>query len=208
MEPRFNFFNQICITSGNVRAISDLFTDVYGLGPWLYVTFGDDGTHNFISVDDVVLGGVPRSSYSLINGTCRIGNMEYELLQPAGGVSVNSEFLEKRDGRPGLQHFCLDDGAAFDPIRRSLDALGLDREQIACIDHIETCVMRDLKSIIGSDIELHRRDADFTGRYRMKYPPFIVEPVYADDFVHGYAGDDEAWKRFLKTNPGIRRNRL
>ena len=55
---------------------------------------------------------------------------------------------------------------------------------------------------------LYRRDADFTGRYRMKYPPFIVEPVYADDFVHGYTGDDEAWKRFLETNPGVRRNRL
>ena len=49
---------------------------------------------------------------------------------------------------------------------------------------------------------------DFSGKYPIAAPPFIFEPTYADEFVHGYAGDDAAWKRFLETNPGIRRNQL
>lgn len=55
---------------------------------------------------------------------------------------------------------------------------------------------------------LYSRNADFTGRYQLKYQPFIFEPTYADDFVHGYSGDTPQWKKFLETHPGIKRNKL
>lgn len=170
MAPSFNRFNQISINSNNVREISTLFTDVYGIGPWLYVTFGDDGTDNFICVDQITLAGKENPGYSLIGGTTMIGNMEYELLEPVSGTCVTAEFMQRRNGRPGLQHICVDDGADFNGIRKRLDDMGMDREQSSCIDHIETCVMRDLTPILGCCLELHRRDADF------RYPE--VEPEF------------------------------
>ena len=55
---------------------------------------------------------------------------------------------------------------------------------------------------------LYSRNADFTGRYQLAYPPFIFEPTYTDDFVHGYSGDTPEWRKFLKTHPGVKRNKL
>lgn len=52
---------------------------------------------------------------------------------------------------------------------------------------------------------LYSPEADFTGCYKLSFPPFICEPSYADDFVHGYKEDDAEWKKLLETHPGIKR---
>lgn len=36
---------------------------------------------------------------------------------------------------------------------------------------------------------------DFAGKYEMTVPPRVVEPTYADSFVHGYSGEGKAYTR-------------
>ena len=44
---------------------------------------------------------------------------------------------------------------------------------------------------------------DFTGKYRMKTPPFLFEPTYGDDFVYGFKEEDPKWRRFFAENPAV-----
>ena len=126
---QFSEFNQVALTAADARGLTRTLADVYGLGPWLQVSFGDDGTDNFIKIDQFRLAGQALPPYGLLGDTATVGNMEYEVLQPNGGVSVNQEYLDRTGGKTGLQHLCLDDGARVDDIRAALDSLGLNREQ-------------------------------------------------------------------------------
>ena len=171
-SPSFTSFAQVSVSSHDIRSISKVFTDCYGIGPWLFAVFGDDGSGrgNYITCDGVVLDGEPIGVYSILGGTCRLTSLELELLQPLNGKSVFSQYLDLRGGMPGFQHLCADDGAGFNQTRALLDSLGYRDEQFCRIDSIELCVMRDLAPLLGCRLELHQRGESF--RYPQIEPEF------------------------------------
>lgn len=50
-----------------------------------------------------------------------------------------------------------------------------------------------LKPVLSEENEILYRNGNcnFTGKYKLKFPPFIVEPTYTDNFVYGFEGRNE-----------------
>lgn len=162
MNALFNKFEQIAFVVDDLYAAMKMFCEDYGIGPWTIMRFGDagDGNDNFVSIEDVRLGGRETGTYAIINGMCYLpeNGLEIELIQPISGESIFADYLNEHG--PGVQHLSIAHGD-FDECLSRIRMTGHGISQLATVDKIETCVFSDHSDVIGSALELHRRPEDF-----------------------------------------------
>ncbi|ADY14234.1 VOC family protein [Sphaerochaeta globosa] len=93
---------------GDICQIAEVVTDIdkamkhlwedFGMGPWDIYEYGPTTVRN-----SMYRGKPNLQRYKL--AVCWIGPVQYELMQPIDGYSIYNEFLEKSNGRSGIQHF-------------------------------------------------------------------------------------------------------
>ncbi len=86
---------QVCVVVGDVEKSVERYWKVFGIGPWQIYAFQPP------DLFDTMLHGKPES-YSMRIASARIGNIEWELIQPLGGRSTYREFLDENG--EGLHH--------------------------------------------------------------------------------------------------------
>jgi hypothetical protein len=173
--PLFTKFEQIAFVVPDLTAAAELFCTKYGIGPWEIMRFGDsgDGNKNTVSIDNVFLRGRETGTYSILQAHCLLpqSGVEIELIQPLTGESIFAEYLDKYGA--GVQHLSIKHGDFDESIAR-IERGGHGVSQIAAVDTVETCVFSDHRDIIGTDLELHKRPADFA-------PPELEQEFYPAD---------------------------
>jgi hypothetical protein len=73
-------------------------------------------------------GGQPES-WSMRLGISWIGNMQLEVIQPLGGKTVFRDYLEAKNGRPGIQHIFLDRTVSYEQALEQLSKAGYPLKQ-------------------------------------------------------------------------------
>lgn len=172
--PLFTEIQQISMVVRDARACARFLADVYGIGPWLCVQFGDagDGGTNWIPVEDVVLEGTPVGTYSIDCAVCDLPcGVQLEIISPRAGESVFSRFLAQNG--PGIQHLSINNGSYKETAAR-MKAAGYRLDQTARIDGRELCAFSDHRDLFGCYLEIHKRPEDF--QYPQVTPEFIPGP--------------------------------
>jgi catechol 2,3-dioxygenase-like lactoylglutathione lyase family enzyme len=109
-EPTFPLakIDQVCVVVRDLRRAMDHYVNVLGIGPWRVYTYGSS------LVRRMTLRGEP-ADFELYLAFCQTSSVMIELIEPRGGPSLHSEFLEKNG--EGIHHFGvfvpnLEDGIA------------------------------------------------------------------------------------------------
>ncbi len=165
MEPICTKVEQISIMVENIDETVRVFTDEYGIGPWLIANFGNrpgDNAFNSNSVEvkDVYLHGKYVGDYAAKIAICDIGDFQIELLQPLDEKSLFSEYMNEFG--VGCQHIAIDNTIPFEAVLGRMAAGGFPLSQLSKIDHgKEDCAFVDHMRLLGVHIELHNRPGGF-----------------------------------------------
>lgn len=165
MKPICTKIEQISIMVEDIDEVVRVFTDEYGIGPWLVVNFGkkenDDAFNkNAVDIKDTCLHGKYVGEYAAKIAVCDIEGFQIELLQPLDDRSLFSEFVRERG--IGGQHISIDNTIPFESLLGRMAANGYPLSQLAMIDHgKEKCAFVDHMRLLGIHFELHDRPAGF-----------------------------------------------
>ncbi|MCI6018822.1 MAG: VOC family protein [Clostridiales bacterium] len=165
MEPICTKVEQISIMVKDLDEAIRVFTDEYGIGPWLIANFGtlpgDDAfNNNSVDLQDVRLHGRYVGNYAARIGVCDIGDFQIELLQPLDNKSLFSEYIEEKG--IGCQHIAIDSTLPIENMIGRMSKNGYPLSQQAMIDHgKENCCFVDHMELLGVHIELHDRPGGF-----------------------------------------------
>ena len=109
---------QICVVVRDLQKSMELYWDVFGIGPWRILTFKPPAMTN------TKIRGKPVQ-YSMKLGLARIGNIQWELIQPLTGPSIYKEFLDQKgEVRRGKTQARRGNAMMFD-VRRDVFVLGI-----------------------------------------------------------------------------------
>lgn len=89
---------QVCVVVKDLEKSVAQYWDIFGIGPWQIHTFGPP------DLFDTTLRGEPEA-YSMKIAAARVGNMQWELIQPLDGRSSYREFLDEKG--EGLHHVAV-----------------------------------------------------------------------------------------------------
>ena len=92
-ERLFSQIDQIGIVVEDIEKAMQYYSSFFGIGPFRAL--------NVTSVDRRVYGKSVADIKNLVR-VARLGNLQYELIQPVSGESIQKEFLEKRG--EGINH--------------------------------------------------------------------------------------------------------
>lgn len=159
--PLFDKVEQLAFVVEDLEKTVHLMNDVYGIGPWMLVDFGDchDGK-DFISVEDAVINGRPIGTYGVKMAVCNTLNVQIELLQPTGEEDALGRFLKERG--PGLHHISIRHCADYGTTLKRIKSAGFEKGQSSLIDGQEVCSYCDHMDLLGIFLEIHHRSDHFT----------------------------------------------
>jgi len=114
MKKFFSNTLQVCVVVKDLEKSMATYYDKYGIGPWAGYRFDKN------NVDQMMYRG-KRIDYAMDIGMCKVGNVEFELIQPLDDNNLYAEFLKEHG--EGLQHICLavDD---HDDVAKNIVAMG------------------------------------------------------------------------------------
>jgi methylmalonyl-CoA/ethylmalonyl-CoA epimerase len=92
-ERLFSKIDQVGIVVRDIEKAMQYYSSFFGLGPFRRL--------NVTSVDRVVYGR-PAKDVANLTRVTRMGSVQFELVQPISGESIQKEFLEKRG--EGINH--------------------------------------------------------------------------------------------------------
>lgn len=95
MEPFLRDITKVAIVVKDIRETIKTYADQYGVGPWKIWKLDSD------NVQDMVVRN-NKQNYSMLIGRSKIGNTEWELIEPLDDISIFAEFLRKNG--EGLHH--------------------------------------------------------------------------------------------------------
>ena len=177
--PLFTKVEQVSMVVRDAVESARFLCDVYGIGPWTCVQFGDagDGNDDWIPIENVMLDGEEIGTYAIDCCVCDLpSGIQLEIISPKRGDSVFVRFLEKYG--PGIQHISINNGDYERTLSR-MAAAGYQPGQTATVDRNEICTFVDHKDLVGCYLEIHKRPETF------KFPE--VKPV----FLPGPGPDDK-----------------
>lgn len=165
MEPICTKVEQISIMVKDIDEAVRVFTDEYGIGPWIVANFGTkqgdaEFNKNAVDVKDVYLHGKYVGDYAAKIAVCDIDGFQIELLQPLDDKSLFSEYVNEVG--VGGQHISIDNGISFEAVLGRMAVNGFPLSQIAMLDYgKEKCAFVDHMRMLGIHIELHDRPSGF-----------------------------------------------
>ncbi len=159
-EPMFTAVEQIGTVVEDVHESVRSFNDEHGVGPWILLDFGDceNGSDNFVKVENAVNNGKLIGSFGIHVGICEALNVQLELMEPVQPISSHAEHLAKHGN--DVHHLSL----VHQPVERAMErirAAGFTRGQTSTIDTTETCIYADHTELLGIFLELHKRPENF-----------------------------------------------
>jgi methylmalonyl-CoA/ethylmalonyl-CoA epimerase len=128
--------------------------NIFGIGPWDIYTFQPPAVFN------TTLRGKPVT-FTLKLALTKVGDMEWELIQPLTGPSVYQEFLDKHG--EGMHHIAGDLGD-FDHTVATLKEHGIG-VLTSGQTPADSFAYMDTEKVLGMPLEILKRPADF------KMPP-------------------------------------
>jgi hypothetical protein len=153
VNPAFNKILQISVVVPDTKAYAKRYNDLYGIGPWKFMSFNDETTTN------MEVNGKPVK-YSMLLGLCDFfDNVQLELIEPLDDLSIYSDFLKKNG--PGLHHIACATGDSF---HNTID--GLAKRDIKVVQSGRDAggmdfAYVDLMSELGIIVELYNPPPDF-----------------------------------------------
>lgn len=110
---------EICmVTSEYKRTIDGL--SALGIGPFKIFDFTAE------AVQERKWHGAP-GDFTLKVGFAKVGDVTWEIMQPTGGPSLMSEYLERNGGREGIQHVAFDLGnIPMEERKKNMKAKGIE----------------------------------------------------------------------------------
>jgi catechol 2,3-dioxygenase-like lactoylglutathione lyase family enzyme len=98
-EPVFSRIGQVAFIVKSVDEMVKRYNDEYGIGPWRIWEFGPD------TVEDMTIHG-RREDYRMRLALAKVGDIDFELIQPRDEKSIYSDFL-KSSGE-GFHHLAYE----------------------------------------------------------------------------------------------------
>jgi 4-hydroxyphenylpyruvate dioxygenase-like putative hemolysin len=89
---------QVCVVVKDIQQSVEQYWNIFGIGPWQIYTFQPP------DLFDTTLRGKPER-YTMKIAAARIGNIQWELIQPLSGHSSYQEFLDEKG--EGLHHVAV-----------------------------------------------------------------------------------------------------
>ena len=89
---------QVCVVVKDIQKSVEQYWNIFGIGPWQIHTFQPP------DLFDTTLHGKPEP-YTMKIAAARVGNIQWELIQPLTGRSSYHEFLEEKG--EGLHHVAV-----------------------------------------------------------------------------------------------------
>ncbi len=177
--PLFDYFDQIGIVVPDVMKAAHVLNDLYGVGPHILLTFGEDRTGTYrpgecVCIEDVIFNGEKVEHFGSV-ALLSVGdslNIQLEIMEPTTREGIHYECLRATGGM--TQHLCMKQSLPYDEIKRRMDEAGYTRGQVCTVDTVETCLYSDHMEIFGFYLEAHKRPEDFT-------PPKVKFGTYPPD---------------------------
>ena len=171
-DPMIKKVDQVAMVVQDAKSMMHFFSDVFGVGPWTWLKFGDqgDGKDDWALIEDCVCEGEYIGTYSIDCCCCSMPNgVEIEIIGPHTGSSIFARYLERHGA--GMQHISIvqDD---FDQSIARMKEAGFEEGQLATVATEETCAFVNHLSVLGTYLELHKR------------PP-VLTPVTVAGYVPG-----------------------
>ena len=141
---------QICVVVKDLQKSMEFYWDVFGIGPWRILTFQPPVMTNTKIRGKSVM-------YSMKLGITRIGNIQWELIQPLTGQSIYKEFLDQKG--EGLHHIACDVGD-YDQAVVALQKHGIGILMSGDLPG-ESYAYMDTEEYLGTIIEIYKRPAGF-----------------------------------------------
>ena len=169
--PLFEDFDQIGIVVPDVEEAVRVLNDVYGIGPWVLLDFGDCGHGPYVTTENVVLDGKRIGTIAARGAICDALNIQLEIIEPVSEQGVHAECLKKYG--PMIQHLSVKQNLPYEEIKHRMAAAGFTGGQESTVDTTETCLYSDHMDFLGLYIEVHKRPEVFVPpRVKIQtYPP-------------------------------------
>jgi len=121
-------FNQVGIVLKDEKRAARRYQELLGIGPWELRSTGQKADA-FLDEKPVPEEGLP----GLHNDAAfaYLGDIQFELLKPAGGPSCHRKFLDRRGG--GIQHLSFGRQADYDQVIAGLKKAGIQSEYSATL---------------------------------------------------------------------------
>lgn len=120
--------NQVGIVVNDERAVARRYQELLGIGPWSFSAIAKK-TDAFLDEKPVPEAGLPglQNDAAFAN----LGDIQFELLKPAGGPSAHRRFLDRHGN--GIQHVSLGRQVDYDQVVAALKKAGIGSEYSATL---------------------------------------------------------------------------
>jgi methylmalonyl-CoA/ethylmalonyl-CoA epimerase len=154
---------QICVVVKDIRKAIEHYWKIFGIGPWRVYAFQHPDLTN------TTYRGKPEP-YSMKLASAKVGDLEWELIQPLEGRSAYKEFLEQRG--EGLHHVAVA-VADFDKTVAALQKQGMGILMSGQFRGV-TFVYMDTERALGTITEICKVPPGFVmPEPESTYPPSI-----------------------------------
>jgi methylmalonyl-CoA/ethylmalonyl-CoA epimerase len=159
---KINKVLQVALVVKDLQQSMKMYWEVFGIGPWRIITFQPPALTN------PTVCGKPEP-YTMRLGITRIGDIQWELIQPLTGNSIYKEFLDKHG--EGLHHVAVDVGD-YD---RAISLMKKQDIEVLMSGQMrgDSFAYMDTERVLGTIIEIYKRTAD--------YKPIPPEATYPPD---------------------------
>ena len=141
---------QICVVVRDLEKAMKLYWDVFGIGPWHILTFEPPKLTN------TKVRGKPEN-FSMKLAGARVGNINWELIQPLTGKSIYQEFLDQKG--EGMQHVAFEVEGDYNQAVDTLKQHGIDILMSGDLPGESFAYMDTEK--LGTIVELYNRPPGF-----------------------------------------------
>ncbi len=155
--PLFTCFDQIGIVVPDAEAAARFLWDQYGIGPWVFLTFG--GGEGTVSIENVVFEGNPVAQFSARTALSVGLNIQLEIMTPLADGGIHTACLQRYG--PMAQHLSVQQELPYEEIQRRMEEAGFGTGQVCTVDTTETCLYSDHMARCGFYLEAHKRPENF-----------------------------------------------
>lgn len=120
--------NQVGIVVTDEKRVAKRYQELLGIGPWSFSAVAKK-TEAFLDEKPVPEAGLPGLGNDA--GFSYLGDIQIELLKPAGGPSCHRRFLDRRGN--GIQHVAIGRQMDYDEVISALKKAGINSEYSATL---------------------------------------------------------------------------
>ena len=120
--------NQVGVVLKDEQKAAKRYQELLGIGPWIFAPSAKK-TDAFLDEKPVPEEGIPGLRND--GAFAYLGDIQFELLKPAGGPSCHRKFLDKRGN--GIQHLSFGRQADYDQVVAELKKAGINSEYSATL---------------------------------------------------------------------------